>query len=488
MHQPSPHCRSRAINTSSTDPCRGIGVKRKIRQNAALGRLWHLADYVGGNDLVIARDFGRAERGCHRRASATKSSISARIAPRSSGSLTRGFQRLVPQIGLRHTLWGNFFGREGAIVDEHLLLGRHVPPWYGGTMRRLFAGHYLLRVLLTSAVLSQACKSTSASQDALGTEATDGKGTTDAVAHSDAVSDEPVSIANDGSAEHGGNANDASLGDDGGAPDPKATQACRAAITALVERANFCFGYDIGYAQYLDACPDYYFNPDSNRSLAVVADCISKLNSQPCSELALNLTSACLPGGKRPVGAGCSFPSQCQGNVCQGGLTSCGKCQDGNFPPGTSCQRFQCQAGDFCDEAAGKCVTGGSLVYASEGDPCHNSKTSTVICQGDLHCTNVGQTAAMSCQSFRQLDCSTRQCDAGSYCSDSSTGTCVPFAKLGEACGVGGSIPVCDPSLRCWNGKCTKRALGGESCNADQPCSEFYDCVKGTCQLRVCPA
>jgi hypothetical protein len=49
-----------------------------------------------GDELAIARDFGRAERGWRRRASAPKSSISARMSPRSSGSLTRGFQRLAP--------------------------------------------------------------------------------------------------------------------------------------------------------------------------------------------------------------------------------------------------------------------------------------------------------------------------------------------------------------------------------------------------------
>jgi hypothetical protein len=49
-----------------------------------------------GDDLAVARDFGRAERGCHRKASATKSSISARISPCSLGSLTRSFRRSLP--------------------------------------------------------------------------------------------------------------------------------------------------------------------------------------------------------------------------------------------------------------------------------------------------------------------------------------------------------------------------------------------------------
>jgi hypothetical protein len=259
----------------------------------------------------------------------------------------------------------------------------------------------------------------------------------------------------------------------------------------LVERSTFCFGYDVGYAQYLDACPDYYFSADSNRTVAAVADCIPQITSQPCSELDLNIsTPPCLQGGKRSAGAGCSFPSQCESNFCQGSLTVCGTCRDGNFPPGATCERGQCQPGDFCDESVDTCVSRSTFVYASEGESCLNSKTSTVICQGDLHCTNVGTTTMLNCQNVQRLDCGRHQCDSSSYCRDSSAGTCAPFAKLGEACNDtgGNGVPPCDPSLRCWNGTCAKRRLAGEACGADLPCSEFYDCVNGACQLRVCPA
>jgi len=49
-----------------------------------------------GDDLAVARDFGRAERGCHRRERARKSRSSARMSLRSSGSLTRTFRRSLP--------------------------------------------------------------------------------------------------------------------------------------------------------------------------------------------------------------------------------------------------------------------------------------------------------------------------------------------------------------------------------------------------------
>jgi hypothetical protein len=43
-----------------------------------------------GDNLVMARDFGRAERGCHRMESGTNSGVSTRMAPCSSGSLVHG--------------------------------------------------------------------------------------------------------------------------------------------------------------------------------------------------------------------------------------------------------------------------------------------------------------------------------------------------------------------------------------------------------------
>jgi hypothetical protein len=362
-------------------------------------------------------------------------------------------------------------------------------------MRRSLNGRRVLWFLLATAVLPAACKATSSSQYARVADASDGPestGTRDALTSADAGSDPPARAGTDGSIDRGGTsvANDAAPGSDSGTPNSEATQVCRAAITALVERAEFCFGYDIDYARHLDACPDYYFNADSNRTVAAVTDCIPQVKSQPCSELELNLTVACLQGGKRPGGAGCLFPSQCEGNICESGLNGCGTCRDGNFPPGATCQRFQCQPGDFCDESADKCVSGSTLVDVAEGESCANSKTSTVICQGDLHCTNVGTTTMMTCQSQQRFNCGSRQCDASSYCKDLSSGTCAAFAKLGEACNETGlgDVPRCDPSFRCWNGKCAKRRLAGESCDADQPCSEFYDCASGTCRLRVCPA
>jgi hypothetical protein len=273
--------------------------------------------------------------------------------------------------------------------------------------------------------------------------------------------------------------------------DPQATQVCRAAITALAERSKKCFGYDVDDAPHLDACPDYYFSPDSNRSVAEVAACIQELTNRPCSDLDLNITPKCLSPGKRPAGSGCLFPSQCESNFCWSALSACATCRDGNFPPGATCERGQCRAGDFCDEGAAKCVDGGTLVHVAQGEPCLSSSKSSsgvVVCQGDLHCANDGVYAALSCRTMQNLNCGTVECDAASYCWD--TGDCHLYAKLGEACSEPGSFdfPRCVPTTRCWKGRCTNRRLAGESCDDQQPCSEFYECMGGTCQLRACPA
>jgi hypothetical protein len=352
-------------------------------------------------------------------------------------------------------------------------------------MNSFDAPHSLLG-LLVAALLSTACSSSSSSQDARGTEAAGGR-TSSGGANS---IDGSASTGHGGNAGSSGSTSKASSGADTKPSSTEATQVCRAAITAQVERSNFCFGYDIGYTQHLDACPDYYFNADSNRSVSAVAACVPQLKNTPCSELSLSLIAACLTPGKRPAGAGCAYPSQCLGGVCESTSSSCGICRDGNFPPGATCQRFQCQPGDFCDEDAGKCVSRSTFVYASEGEPCHNSKTSTVFCQGDLQCTNVDMTMKLACQKQQRFNCGARQCEAGTYCGDSTTGACTPAARLGEACSETrtGDLPTCDFSLRCWNGKCVKRRVAGESCDPNNPCSEYFECVNGVCRLRDCPA
>jgi hypothetical protein len=263
-------------------------------------------------------------------------------------------------------------------------------------------------------------------------------------------------------------------------------------MTAGIERSSFCFGYDVSAGRTLDACPDYYFNTDSYRDVATVAACLAQLEKRPCSELALNVIPECLPGGKRPAGAGCTFHSQCQGSICEGaGLRACGTCRDGNLALGQTCERFQCRPGDYCDESTHKCVSKSTFVYASEGESCLNSQTSTVLCQGDLICTNVGKTVALACQKLVIFpNCGNRRCDPGYYCRRSDTDDCVQAAKLGEACvdEVSNGLPPCLPDLLCWKGKCAKRRLAGESCDADQPCSEYADCVNGLCRVRDCPA
>lgn len=349
-------------------------------------------------------------------------------------------------------------------------------------MRR-FDGHPVFFVLGAAALLAAACSNSSAAHDAGGGQRSGGS--------SDSSSDTQSGAGSGGGASQGGSAGSAggaSTGQDAGSgstANAEATRVCRAAIMAQVERENFCFGYDIAYGKAVDACPDYYFNADSNRNVADVEACLPQLAKTPCSELALNVTAECLVGGKRPSGAGCSFSSQCQSDFCAGGDNGCGTCRDGNFAPGATCERFECRPGDTCDETANKCISRSTFVYAAEGEHCRNSKTSMVLCQGDLQCNNLNGMMETTCQKLVVPSCGDGRCDTGWYCRDKN---CAPAAKLGEACGEPyySDLPPCLANLRCWKGKCVQRRASGESCDDAQPCSEFLDCVKGTCQLRDC--
>jgi hypothetical protein len=362
-------------------------------------------------------------------------------------------------------------------------------------MRSRLTGAPVWASLLGAVFLTVGCKTQGSSDGARAVDASDGKASTgNPDARMEDVADGPVgTLGADGSADR--SAGDTAPTGDTGPVDPKvdpeANRVCRAAITAMSQRAKKCLGYDVDDAPHLDACPDYYFNADSNRSVTEVAACIQDLANRPCSDLDLNITPSCLRPGKRPAGAGCLFPSQCESNFCWSALDACATCRDGNFLPGAKCERGQCRPGDFCDEAAAKCVDGGTLVRVGEGEPClgsSKSSTGVVVCQGDFHCANDGVYAALACRTQQWLDCGSVECDADSYCWNA--GECHPYAKLGEACSLPGSFdyPRCVPTTRCWKGKCTNRRLLGETCDDRQPCSEFYECAGGVCRLRSCPA
>jgi hypothetical protein len=88
-------CDSRGVVWSEVDLRWGVTDEQKAEGKVlpiCLAEIQKCRPYfiglLGGDERADTRDFGRAQRGCRRTGSVTKSSVSARMSPRSSGSLT----------------------------------------------------------------------------------------------------------------------------------------------------------------------------------------------------------------------------------------------------------------------------------------------------------------------------------------------------------------------------------------------------------------
>ena len=304
-------------------------------------------------------------------------------------------------------------------------------------------------------------------------------------------------------------------------------EACRAAITALAERRALCNGTPVqDYLGPASACPDYYFNADSNRTVPNVTACISTLSALTCTDIALNLAPACLAGGNGPAGAPCAYASQCQSNACPSNSTLCSTCQR-ETPLGGACGvgASYCQAGSFCNLGTGLCTDAHTIMYAKEGEPCNLRATPAVGCEGDLQClgpfiTYQGTCTAtpapgQPCSAYPQIcaagatcsaaagwiciaagDCGAGlQCDANSYCRAGDGGlTCLPRATVGEQCDDSGwtALPPCLAPAVCYLGTCVVPAPSGaegDACDSNHPCNGYLLCIAGTCQPleSICP-
>ena len=297
-------------------------------------------------------------------------------------------------------------------------------------------------------------------------------------------------------------------------------EVCRAAIMAQAQRRSVCLGISVqNYIEVANACPDYYFNPDTNRTVANVASCLSTLSGLTCTDITLNLLPACLAGGKNPEGAVCAYPSQCQSNFCTSSGTECSTCR-AEIPLGGACTSAAspCPGGSFCNLGTGLCTDGQTIVYAKEGEPCDLRGTSVVGCEGDLRCLGPSgnyqgtctapQGPGQSCSGSNTIcaagttcsaaagsiclaagDCGAGlQCNAASYCSAGDAGlTCLPRATVGQLCddsGWAGLGPCLAPAV-CSGETCsvpTASGASGDTCDANNPCGRFLVCVAGTCQ------
>ena len=313
----------------------------------------------------------------------------------------------------------------------------------------------------------------------------------------------------------------------GGGTTPDATDVCRTVVRVLAERMAPCLGYQTveSYMRYANACPEYEFNPDSNRTVAEVVACLPALAKRSCTDVVMNVMPDCFPTGKRDAGAACAFSSQCKSGFCNGDGVSCGACGDGARPAGSACTRWwECAAGLHCSRG-GTCVENGTPVYAAEGEPCDLDATPMRGCAGDLYCeldgngrpgacfapppagyvcasndVGNGMGSSMICAAGTTCvqglcqppgGCGLgMQCDSTSYCGWTANGAaCMASPSLGGACSS--TIPCLAPAVCGGDGfTCVLRGKAGEPCSNDNPCDKFLTCTGGTCQpmtAALCP-
>ena len=326
-----------------------------------------------------------------------------------------------------------------------------------------------------------------------------------------------------------GGASVSGTGGAGGSVALDPTAVCDAAVRAQAERMALCLGSDPVDSLMLIAvaCPEYYFNSDSNRTVETVAACLLALAARTCTDVTLSLMPTCLARGARAASESCAFPSQCQSGLCDGYGRRCGTCHAGDKPAGSACtMTYDCAAGTYCNYGSNTCVDNGTMIYAPEAHACDLYGTPAVGCFGDLYCKPAGDGGAAGiCTAAPMLgqpcgrnginstticaagttctsgicdlpgDCGGVSCDSASYCATTSGGPrCASRAVVGEACSdsAASTLPPCLAPATCGSqGLCSVPRQAGEACDAANPCGALLMCQAGTCEAIVaasCPA
>lgn len=320
-----------------------------------------------------------------------------------------------------------------------------------------------------------------------------------------------------------------------GAADLRATtptELCQAIIRANCRRGTTCMGaINVSDCdRFANLCPDYYFPPGLDRRMEDVARCGDASLARTCTDFVLAfLPAACAFDSALPAGSACSYSTQCLSGFCTGDSPSCMACVSaGSAPIGGACNDSRdCQPGSFCHIATGVCTDVGTIVHASEGDPCDLGATPAVGCVSDLLCVAPPGKSTGTCQrapgpgqpcvdsggfhgvcavgsictarSYGTCEligaCGDSACDDGSYC-QASDRSCHTLAKVGEGCANadGSLLPPCLASAVCVSstGLCTLPGNHGDTCDGDHPCAALLVCSSGICRLpgelgRSCP-
>jgi hypothetical protein len=308
-----------------------------------------------------------------------------------------------------------------------------------------------------------------------------------------------------------------------------AASVCREAIAVQCRRRVACGGADMSECiRIADHCPFYYFNSNSNRTVADIQACLPALEQMTCTDIAMGIAPACLRQGKAPAGAACLYSTECQFG-CVDGIEECGTCYMGmRVGTGETCGGTrQCDATDFCHAATKVCTPRASIVYAAQDQPCDFAAQPAVGCRGDLICARatatstagtcrpvpqLGQACAMSGDVYSQvcgpgLRCTDQMtcqvpppgcgdggvCDPNSFCRErTGAPACVPRVAEGQPCNWGGTSS--EPEIQCelniwcvlipgmeWNGICTRPGMVGDACDAMHPCAGGLCGAAGRC-------
>ena len=308
---------------------------------------------------------------------------------------------------------------------------------------------------------------------------------------------------------------------DGQAP-ATAKEACRAAIEIQCARRAQCNGTtppSLPCGHEATPCPDYYFNSNSNRTVADVVACLDKLAAMTCADYVLGIYPSCLAHGKLAGGSGCAYSSECQSGACRTEGPACGACV-GPSPLGASCGDWGCADGAFCHRTTRTCTAVSTIVYATLGQACDIDASPAVACASDLICqlgSSGGTTGTCVPAPAVGQPCGTSDvgysgiCAAGAVCNGSSTGTCVPDgscgsgvqcdgssycplgattcvtrAAIGQSCSdsrSSGSPPCLAPAAcSTTTRKCQQEGDVGDACDATHGCAPMLTCSGATCQ------
>ena len=337
-----------------------------------------------------------------------------------------------------------------------------------------------------------------------------------------------------GSADARGN--DSASGGTGGAL--TADDVCRAALGAICDRFAACGSspsddpstYAPPCNDVAAACPDYFFNETSTRTLAAVGGCLDELKGLSCTDLDLIVRSSCLTPGTAPAGAPCARASNCQSGSCSSNNMGCGVCTGAMVAIGDSCTGNNgCGVGAFCHPATKLCTPTSTIVHVEEGQPCDLAAVPAVGCAGDRYCKTVDSGTAGTCErrqppivvdagqacdavhticapnficftitgvltgdgSYTSVStcvpmdsCGDTACDETTYCKVSGgRQSCAPRAAAGERClGDGGTTP-CANTLYCASttGLCTAPGRQGDACDDSRLCDDQFLCLGGLC-------